>query len=192
MLLSHLQSLQQLIHLHLNCLSDAGQGDPPVAAYSALTASSKLQLLDVSHCHMPAGVWQHVFSTGRQLPYLTSLNITDVREPLEGSRLVSCCPSLQALYVRRRVGGRSELLASLHELSALHTLHLTAEVGSAAATLQMVCQLTGLRELDVNSHEAVTEGVLQLSKLKQLTSLYYYEPGMGLKSVSLTCEVRGS
>ena len=50
------------------------------ADFSALTASSKLQHLSLSRCWLPAGVWQHMFPAGRQLPQLRSLKITYVRE----------------------------------------------------------------------------------------------------------------
>jgi hypothetical protein len=98
-LLGELQQLQQLTWLALHGLqcTDAG---PPAAAYAALTASSKLQRLDVSKCTVPADVWQHVFSAGKQLPQLLDLRMSDVTFPAgvaaapEGTRLVSCCPGL--------------------------------------------------------------------------------------------------
>ena len=71
-LLSHVQQLQQLTHLSFTCSSDV----IPIAGYSALTASSKLQHLDISSCTFPAGVWQHVFPAGRQLSHLRALYIS--------------------------------------------------------------------------------------------------------------------
>jgi hypothetical protein len=53
------------------------QGIPPAAAYAALTASSKLQQLDISSCVLPAGVWQYVFPVGRQLPHLQKFDMAD-------------------------------------------------------------------------------------------------------------------
>jgi hypothetical protein len=103
-MLSQLQQQTQLTHLNLEDMSDreVGSGDLPAAAYTALTASSKLQHLDISGSKLPAGVWQHLFRIGRQLLHLTSLNVRCVKQlprgaalAPEGSRNVSCCPSLQ-------------------------------------------------------------------------------------------------
>jgi hypothetical protein len=71
-LLSHLQPLQQLTHLSFTDVTwaSAEHTNPPAAAYSALTASSKLQHLSMYGCTMLQGLWQHVFPTGRQLPHL--------------------------------------------------------------------------------------------------------------------------
>jgi hypothetical protein len=110
-LLSHLQPLQQLTHLHLSSLGKRQLGEdtpledtPPAAAYAALTASSKLQHLDLRWCRLPAGVWQHIFAAGRQLPHLATIDISSVKDSLgfpatapDGDSLVSCCPSLQSL-----------------------------------------------------------------------------------------------
>lgn len=73
-LLCQLQGLQHLTFLNLRD-SLAHQADPPASAYSALTANSKLQHLNVSFCTLPAGAWQLLLPAGRQLPHLTSLNI---------------------------------------------------------------------------------------------------------------------
>jgi hypothetical protein len=125
--LAQLQPLQQLAHLDLgNSLgadtpdlqhqgffagtgADSGDvrgGWPPAAAYSALTANSKLQHLNISQAMLPAGVWQHLFPADRQLPHLRYLNIAYVEEPSgmecpapEGKLLARCCPGLQHLVV---------------------------------------------------------------------------------------------
>jgi hypothetical protein len=74
-LLSHLQPLQQLTNLNLaHSLTADEQDSPPAAAYAALTASSKLQHLDLTCCTLQAGAWQHMFPAGRQLPQLLSLD----------------------------------------------------------------------------------------------------------------------
>ena len=54
-------------------------GNHPAAAFSALTASSKLQHLAVNWWTLPAGVGQHVFPSGRQLLNLRSLDLTCCR-----------------------------------------------------------------------------------------------------------------
>ena len=62
-MLSCLQDLQQLTHLGLQDGYTANQWTAvPAAAFSALTAGSKLQELDISFCNLPVGVWEHVLS----------------------------------------------------------------------------------------------------------------------------------
>jgi hypothetical protein len=164
-LLSHLQALQQLTYLSARgtLVAFDVDGDPPAAPYSAVTANSKLQHLDISDCTLPAGVWQHLFPTGRQLPHLTSLNISAVKQPDRsaaapvGTRLASCCPGLQTLdlgWLKYIV----ELLAPLQELSGLHTLTLAtlSQFGPLAPEamqgLLAVSQLTRLEGLKLASH----------------------------------------
>jgi hypothetical protein len=176
------QLLSQLQHMHqLTCLmlpEGLHKSVPcaPAAAYAALTASSKLQHLDVSYCCLPAGVWQHVFPSGRQLLQLLTLNIAQVKHPGEfpaaapaGSCLVSCCPNLQSLDMRG-LQLREELLTALQGLSGLHTLHLEAPEGSTVG-LEGVCQLTGLRKLEVVEPGDKTGLLLQLTQLQLLTCL---------------------
>jgi hypothetical protein len=136
-LLSGLQHMQQLTHLVLTNAWDAvmrgtplqqHEGHSPAAAFSALTASSKLQLLDISRCTLPVGAWQHMFPVGRQLPHLLSLDISWVEDQSggdadapEGSRLASCCPSLQSLHMEGLECRAGQLLA-LSELTGLSQL----------------------------------------------------------------------
>jgi hypothetical protein len=180
-LLHHLQPLQQLTHLSMSGSLQAVEGStPPASACAALTASSKLQHLDICRCILPADVWQHVFPAGRQLPNLQSLNISGIKQPSgsyaqtpEATRLVSCCPCLHSL----RLGSRpcsAELLASLQGLSGLQVLQCGWGEGTAEG-VQAVCQLTGLRELVVCGLECRQEegSLLQLSLLQQLTMLQY-------------------
>jgi hypothetical protein len=96
-LLSELQHLQQLTFLDLQNSMRAAIGNPPAAAFSALTASSKLQYLSISACTLPAGIWQHMFPAGRQLPDLQELDIPGIWMPScsfatapHGSSLVRC------------------------------------------------------------------------------------------------------
>jgi Ran GTPase-activating protein (RanGAP) involved in mRNA processing and transport len=75
-LLPHLQHLQQLTYLSMTwCLQADADGNLPATAYSALTASSKLQHLDISNCVVPIGVWHHMFPVGKVLAHLHDLNI---------------------------------------------------------------------------------------------------------------------
>jgi hypothetical protein len=158
-LLSQLQQRTQLTYLSVDFSMHHypdEEGSSAAAAYAALTASSKLQHLDVRRCTLPAGAWQHMFPAGRQLLHLTSLDISKVQQPWDaalapdGSRLVSCCPSLQSLNISS-LQHSPQQLTKLQELSGLHTLRLetgTPGISSCDAstdtgdTLRAVAQLT--------------------------------------------------
>jgi hypothetical protein len=157
---------------------------PHPTAFAALTASSKLQHLIISGCTLPSGVWPHIFPAGRQLPHLQVLDIGHNKDclfhptrscewepPLAGYQLVSCCPSLQSLDLSA-LPFHQELLGPLRGLSGLHTLRVSSRYSRRKA-LAAVCQLTGLRELEVYAPLATTPGLLQLAQLKQLTRLDY-------------------
>jgi hypothetical protein len=184
-LLSHLQSLQQLTHLSLtDSVTDVEDKPTAAAAYSALTASSKLQHLDVSMCQLPAGVWQHIFPAGRQLPHLRQVDISHVTQPSgdfavapQGSSLVSCCPGLQSLELLSVQCG-AELLVPLQGLSGLTAMSIDPFSSAGEDCLQSLCQLTGLKKLYVGySSTASKEGLLlHLSQLQQLTTLSYCDP----------------
>jgi hypothetical protein len=178
--LVQLPQLQQLTHLELaGCFKAEHEGNPPAAAFSALTAGSKLQHLDISGCTLPAAAWQHVFPVARQLPHLRSLHIRCVR-PTDGSfsgapdssRLVSCCPGLQSLdmhFIQRS----AEPLSPLQGLGALRTLRVSATQGYEE--LLAVGQLTRLREVDLTAFAPGSAEVLlpQLAQLKELTALSF-------------------
>ena len=180
-LLSQLQRLQQLTHLELSSASTltvSPEGNPPAAAFSALTASSKLQCLNIRHCTLPAAVWHYMFPAGRQLPQLRSLDIacdtqpdgTEAAAP-EGTRLVSCCPALQALSMQG-LQYSAELLTPLQRLSGLHTLTLARHDGeSEGEILGVAGRLTGLRELELFARCPAEVLLQQLTQLKQLTKL---------------------
>ena len=188
-LLSYLQHLQQLTHLDLkNVLQSSEASNPPAAAYAALTASSKLRHLNITGCTLPNGVWQHMFSAAKQLPHLRCLNVSGVRQghgsssigpAPEGSRLVSCCPTLESLGVEELNHGTG-LLNALQGLSGLHTLSV-GDGAHTATSWQLLCQLTGLRSLSVTflHHDCLDPFIdpkgplLQLTQLQHLTSLYY-------------------
>jgi hypothetical protein len=174
--LSQLQALQQLTHLAVRCDSRR-EGNPPAAAFSALTASSKLQHLDISQCRLPPDAWQHVFPTDRQLPELQYLDISYVltlpcgpAAAPEGTRLVSCCPGLQYLDMRH-LQYSADCLTPFQGLSGLHTLRLDSYVG--ADGLEAVTQLTWLGELTMAAPSSAAGLLLQLTQLKQLTCLVF-------------------
>ena len=104
-LLSRLQDLQALTHLSLRGSVPVDR-TIPAAAFSVLTASSKLHHLDISCNMLPAAVWQHVLPAEKQLPHLQELSCLDIElfsggsaPPLESTRLISCCPGLQSLDI---------------------------------------------------------------------------------------------
>lgn len=66
-LLAEMQPLQQLTYLSLKHSFGGQQAMAPVELYSGVTASSKLQHLEVSECILPAGVWQHMLPAGKLL-----------------------------------------------------------------------------------------------------------------------------
>jgi hypothetical protein len=198
-LLSQLELLQHLTHLKLACsLASTDKGDGPAAAYAALTASSTLQHLDVCGCTLPVGVWQHIFPAGRQLPHLQTLNIAAVKLPAgghsaapDGNRLVDCCPGLQELEMLWLLCN-AEQLTPLSRLSGLTRLSLNLPDGPGLdSATQSVCQLTGLRALDVKMPRTAEAArlLLQVTQLQQLTSLQYWM-GVATGSVTFESEVR--
>jgi hypothetical protein len=116
-MLDNMQPLQQLTHLSV--YSTLHTSTAPAAAYSSLTASSKLQHLNISRCTLPAGVWQHLFPAGRQLPHLRTLDLSHNKQPTGDTApapqvgpLVSCCPGLQRLLL-------SDMLCTTKQLNLL-------------------------------------------------------------------------
>lgn len=75
MFLSALAHMHQLVELRLDRIDTVW---PALgSAYTALTARSSLQVLTVSECHLPLGVWEHVFHTTTLLPRLRDLYAYD-------------------------------------------------------------------------------------------------------------------
>jgi hypothetical protein len=67
-----------------------------------------------------------------------------------------------------------DFLAAMQGLRELHTLSLIADATTAADRLHGLCQLTGLRDLDLSTPtNAQEELLLQLTQLRQLTALRY-------------------
>lgn len=177
-LLLHLQQMVQLTFLNFSYTQDVVS---TAASYASLTASSKLQTLQVS-CRLPAGVWEHLL-TCRQLPHLQRIIFNPSPWGLPawdppggtvaraGTRLVSCCPGLQHLTL---IGGQysAEQLTQLRGLSGLRSLVLHYTDPSTAG-LEEVSQLTSLRRLHLVVPQDAEAFLLQLTNLKQLTHIYY-------------------
>jgi hypothetical protein len=201
-LLFQLPHLSQLTHLDLSrSLTAVLEGNPPAAAFSALTACSKLQHLDLNGCKVPAAAWQHVFpAAGRQLPYLTTLNISAVSQPQGGAAaaapegLVSCCPGLRALDMQC-LQVSAELLLQLQRLSRLHTLLMSPT--DQGEGLEAVGQVAGLQELFLYAPMTPFKLLLHFAQLRQLTSLSFvgkietssYFPGLNFQECVLQCQV---
>jgi hypothetical protein len=134
-----LANLQQLRRLELvgHCFPDSrfdptfrdGTGYAAAADYSALTASSKLEVLKLPAADMPPGAWGHAFESGagRNLPHLTELVVEPSTEGQDPDKIkepvlkdiVRCCPNLRKLELVNDVMGRHEHLAPLLQLTAL-------------------------------------------------------------------------
>jgi hypothetical protein len=208
-LLSQLQLLTQLTHLDLSgCVRDhqVEVGSPPAAAFSALTASSKLQHLSIYGCTLPAGGWQHVFPAGRQLQVLQSLVLDSVTVGESttgmgpnggrtagtagiGGSLVSCCPGLQAAQMRYMQCSK-ELLGALQGLSRLTMLWMGDVVGvsNGQEVHEPLCRLTGLRDLQLTVH-CRPQGLLLLTRLKQLTRFANLDPTTGCTFISIKVRI---
>jgi hypothetical protein len=140
------------------------QAGPADHAYSALTASSQLQYLQVcAEDYMPAESWSHFLRAGRQLPHLQVL-LENAREDctdspwgcVDVSRFVAACPTLCQLSVSAK--------CSPQQLGPLS-------------------RLTGLRQLAVGVTDYLLEGswpggrwkpnepVAEMAALAQLTAL---------------------
>jgi hypothetical protein len=180
-LLSQLRPLQQLTALVLwpnrpPVLPDAegGYRGPPAEAYSALTESSKLGRLSIRHCALPAGVWQQMFSVGKKLPYLRTLDVTQTRQPLGDllSHLTSFCPGLEGLFIEG-LQYNAEQLAPLTRLSSLGRMTLSVNNEFRQVTMDCISQLTGLIALGLEPYGPTDdEGLLlQLTQLRNLTVL---------------------
>ena len=179
-LLWHLQQLQHLTYINfrsslridgLTLLQRPPQPSQPAASCSTSTSAS-------APCQkMPS--WQHLFPADRLalLPHLRELHIGGIRNHAgpaaapDVSRLVSCCPGLQVLTMPH-LQYSGELLAPLTGLASLQRLDLSPVAGSTEG-LEVVCQLTGLRQLHLKDPRGGEGLLFQLTQLKQLTKLQY-------------------
>ena len=178
-LLSVLGRQLQLQDLELSRL----QCDWPAAAsaFTAITASSRLQGLTLVMDGLPAGIWQAVFNRQQQLPQLQSVMVgpggshfADLQGPAatdfsqeDISMLVDCCPGLQRLDVDLQPGGVQ--LSALSQLTALTALsiHKATEV-----SVKSLSALLRLQELSVHAVQPVSAPAMAfLTALRQLRHL---------------------
>lgn len=152
-LLSEIGKLQQLTFLFLtHGLDWTDHPDPevraPVTAYTAFTASSKLQRLQLHRWPEPQGQgWEYIFPSARQLSALTDIHISnDTGPPVRWTeqhlqRLARSCPNLQRLALRT-VNGDPLNVQPLTALSQLTRLTLQGMRGEG------LLQLTQLKEFN--------------------------------------------
>jgi hypothetical protein len=160
----------------------------PGPAYSALTASSSLVHLDISHT-CPEGMWQFIFPATRTLPHLTCLSLGDPDDEnadpaalspswgvAELTSLVSCCPDLcelECLHLPCGLHG-----AELLKLTALTRLRVSYSPETYDFTteesMRSLAAVTQLKDLQISPD--TTQGfsyssILPLTHLTALTSI---------------------
>lgn len=163
---------------------------PTAAAYSALTASSKLQSLSLRHVKCPPGALQHLLPEGRQLPHLQELLLlhSDVAPTTVAdiSRIVSSCTALTKLSTNpsfQAVPSAEDLDMLLPPLLGLTRLRSLCIRGVGEAGVDALAQFPALRTLALDydpfalDYNAADEQLLQFTKLSQLTYLGFGESG---------------
>jgi len=166
----------QLTRLQL-CAHSSSRA-PSAAAYSALTASSCLQLLSLASCQLPVGAWQHMFPPKKCLPELRALwwqsedNGAErtLLSPADMQAMVSCCPALSDLGLGSQLAVSTA--APLQQLTGLTHLSISASFQDNAPS---IARLTGLQRLSLNAQQAgdqvTASGLLQLTVLQQLRDM---------------------
>jgi hypothetical protein len=172
-LLERLQQLQKLTLLNIDA-----DWPPATAAYSALTASSNLVSLSLVSCALPAGIWQHLFSSSRPLPLFTFLHTDwyDVRPsaPAFGSAdvrsIVAACPALEDLQIAIEPDVQ---LSPLLELQSLSCLELgSTELKGVMPTIAALRVLKSLSLMGTGYKGLSLEMLTSLTVLAELTALH--------------------
>jgi hypothetical protein len=145
---------------------------PNPEAYSAFTASSRLQILDLTAAWLPPGAWAGIFPPSRQLLQLTSLRLVNMPNSLSSSdlaSLVASCPAVGSLDLARS-GSYGEELSVFKKLTSLTKLSVACNNHQVATTV--LPKLTGLEELRLGLLSRVKMGrLLPLTTMTQLTLL---------------------
>ena len=181
---SHMAGLQHLTKLDIEQNYDWPPAGP---AYSALTASSSLVSLGLSHYTLTAGIWPHVFPATRKLLQLTCLEFTDEWNEfdlqsawgaVDVSSLVGCCPNLRKLgdLFMQHGPQRRAHVSELHKLTALTRLCVSYGAGEANTyeeSLQGLAALTQIKDMCMNleSRDLTMPALLPLTSLTALTAL---------------------
>jgi len=168
---------QQHELIQLKICSHSRWSVPSAAAYSALTASSHLQCLQLGGAEFPAGAWQQMFPLTRCLPELSQLFLYSLEGPVQPvsqadiQAMVSCCPGLVSLQLIQKLAVSSA--TPLQQLTGLTTLKLCTSFQDSTPS---IAKLTGLQELVLHSSgqadQVTASGLLQLTALQQLRSSY--------------------
>jgi hypothetical protein len=176
--MSHLGALQQLEHLALRVIPRNASA-APAAAFAALTASSKLEHLEMRSIHMEHDAWAHMFPPQQQHPALRYVAVSGCFHPRrvaadDVGMLVSFCSNLQRLELEHGNGSKLEipggkLLAPLQTLQQL--THLAVNYVDDVDVTASLVHLTRLRALEVSRPNTLSAGLLQLTQLQQLTEL---------------------
>jgi hypothetical protein len=171
-LLDALQQLTSLQHLQLN-LDNLDTETTAAQLFAALTASSRLTalILEPDTCTpLPKGAVQHMFGSGKQLPQLHRLTITnydDSEHPngwpddqwtIDGEdiyNIASCCPKLQQLDIALNVNPDADLEGLLQLPKSCTSLTIGGAVFDNDAA-EVVTQLTQLRNLCWNKSPQFT------------------------------------
>jgi len=180
--LKELQHLQQLTHLSLSGMLRRTD-QHALAACRALTASSKLQHLDLSYCQLPEplggySVWQFMLPADKQLPDLLRLYLQHSGNaamwPTDVASLTRCCANLEVLHMPPLAGQPADAFAHLCGLTGLQELSVRGSTIDDAA-LAVLAQLTGLTYLNVGHLPGTTfsgvRSMLPLTRLRQLRRL---------------------
>jgi hypothetical protein len=123
-------------------------------------------------------VWQHVFApntAGNRLPQLEGLSLwwTEPRLDLgDIEHIARCCPNLRAFTLQ---GAKKESLPLLTGLTKLHTTEVHDDVDDDEVDFvhALVKQLSGLRDLELESKSCTSQVLLELTGLQQLTRLKF-------------------
>jgi len=148
---------QQQGLLRLNIHGFHCWSSPSAAAYSALTASSQLQHLELLSDELPAGAWQQMFQPARRLPELRYLGFeggdtTPWQHPAQRlgaadmQAMVSCCPALETLKLGPQISVLT--LGPVQQLTSLRSVYVYAPFKDNTAPL---AKITGLQRLVLRS-----------------------------------------
>jgi hypothetical protein len=164
----------------------------------AITASTGLQVLDLSHSWLDAdthpprstsSVWCHIFKSGKRLPQLRTLKLQGTFPPpltTDIQHVTQCCPALQQLDLQTTGWSHPVNLRNLLQLSALTDFSVSRINDSLVA--DCLAQLAELRQMRISGFcaELTEAGFQQLTALKQLTCLRL---GRSFEAPKFSCEV---
>jgi len=145
---------------------------PSAAEHSALTASNRLQHLQLLNLELPVGAWRQMFPLGRCLCELRCLCLRSRDCPQQQlgladlQAMATCCPALVTLDLGHQLGIATA--APLQQLTGLTALTVCAPFYDTAPS---IAQLTGLQRLSLCVREAgdrvTVSGLLQLNVLQR-------------------------